>query len=299
MKQLVDLINHHLLQAHAAGRHKVLIIDEALSGGDEAFKRKAQARLNEINESGATILLVSHGGAHHKNLCDRSILLDKGQFITDGPPAAVMTQYKRLAAASEAEFEHVLERIKVKNLWETEADASQPAKGGEALAGPGGEEPGENEPGFDPELKSSSVSTSTPRGAEIVSAAFCTKADKVTVNKLAQGERFQFRAVAKASEPLTNVTFEICIKSEAGEELFRTWQVEPSRAGLKVKAGAEVQGGFTIRNRLLPGDYYVDVVVRSEQDGKPRTLQRVSDMILFRVVGDPPDNLDGLIDLSK
>lgn len=270
---------------------KLLIIDEALSGGDEGFKRKAQARLNEINESGATILLVSHGGAHHKRLCDRSLLIDKGRLITDGPPGVVMTQYKRMMTAAESDVERILDDIRDQDLW---AQDDQPA----GQSGDDAPEDGRN-PDYDPNLRSDSASNTTPRGAEIINAVFLKKAEKTQANLLAIGDRYQFQITARAQEALTNVTFEICIKSESGEELFRTWNDTPSKRAERVKKGAEVKGGFTIRNRLLPGDYYVDVVVRGERDGEAGTLQRCSDSVLFRVVGDGPDCVEGLTDLSR
>src|SRR6185436_15204764 len=58
----------------------VLIVDEALSVGDEAFQRKCFARIRTFQESGGTLLLVSHSAATIVELCDRAVLIDQGEI---------------------------------------------------------------------------------------------------------------------------------------------------------------------------------------------------------------------------
>ena len=278
---------------------KILVIDEALSGGDEEFKRRTQTRLDEINEAGSTILLVSHGGAHHKRLCDKSILIDKGQLLAEGPPPGVMNAYKRLASASPEEFDSVVAEICTTDLWAVEKAAAAKRDGGV----PPGQGKPKDQAGLDPDLKSRSVSASEPLGCKIVDAAFFSRtADKERLNKLTPGGRFQFQITAEAEEPLSNLTFEMCVKSESGEELFRAREPVPRKRAEMVKPGAQVKGGFAIRNRLLPGDYYADVAVRAQRgpsgEGEVSTLHRVADMVLFRVVGENDDHVEGVVDLS-
>ncbi len=74
----------------------ILIVDEALAVGDEAFQRKCFARIEQIKENGATILFVSHGSQTIVQLCDRAILMDRGEVILDGVPKTVVNQYLRL-----------------------------------------------------------------------------------------------------------------------------------------------------------------------------------------------------------
>jgi lipopolysaccharide transport system ATP-binding protein len=62
----------------------ILVVDEALAVGDEAFSRKCYARIEEIKEKGATILFVSHSAQTVIQLCDRALLLDRGEKILEG-----------------------------------------------------------------------------------------------------------------------------------------------------------------------------------------------------------------------
>lgn len=73
----------------------ILVVDEALAVGDEAFQRKCFARIEQIRERGGTILFVSHAAQTVVQLCDRAILLDRGEVLLDGKPKIVVNQYQR------------------------------------------------------------------------------------------------------------------------------------------------------------------------------------------------------------
>lgn len=63
---------------------EILIIDEALSVGDVFFKEKCFKRILEIKESGATILFVSQEPNELKKICDRGMVIDKGEIVFVG-----------------------------------------------------------------------------------------------------------------------------------------------------------------------------------------------------------------------
>ena len=62
----------------------ILILDEVLSVGDAKFKKKSEKRIKDMFEKGVTVLFVSHSLAQVQSLCNRAILLEKGQLIADG-----------------------------------------------------------------------------------------------------------------------------------------------------------------------------------------------------------------------
>lgn len=84
-----------------AVRPDVLIVDEVLSVGDSYFQHKSFARIREFSEQGTSILLVTHGLTDVRTLCDRVILLDKGDVLKDGPPDEVVDYYNALIAEKE------------------------------------------------------------------------------------------------------------------------------------------------------------------------------------------------------
>lgn len=76
-----------------AWKPEVLILDEVLSVGDTAFKKKCSLRINEFREKQATILLVSHSSELIRALCQRAILLNKGEIIMQGDANEVADYY--------------------------------------------------------------------------------------------------------------------------------------------------------------------------------------------------------------
>jgi ABC-type polysaccharide/polyol phosphate transport system ATPase subunit len=74
----------------------VLLIDEVLAVGDEAFQRKCEQRIAEHVARGTTLVLVSHDAALVDRTCERLIVLDGGQVVFDGPTAEGMPFYHRL-----------------------------------------------------------------------------------------------------------------------------------------------------------------------------------------------------------
>lgn len=62
----------------------ILILDEVLSVGDGAFRKKSEAKMKEILTSGATTILVSHSLTQVRQLCNKVLWLHKGEQITFG-----------------------------------------------------------------------------------------------------------------------------------------------------------------------------------------------------------------------
>ena len=74
----------------------VLLIDEVLAVGDEAFQRKCLRRIAEQIERGATLVLVSHDPGSIERVCNRVVVLDAGRVEFDGPVADGLLHYHRL-----------------------------------------------------------------------------------------------------------------------------------------------------------------------------------------------------------
>jgi len=71
----------------------VLIIDEVLSVGDQAFQRKCLGKASQLGAQGRTVLVVSHNLAAVANLCKRAILLRDGRLVADDIPERIIDQY--------------------------------------------------------------------------------------------------------------------------------------------------------------------------------------------------------------
>lgn len=74
----------------------ILIIDEVLAVGDSVFQRRCIDKMMAIANDGKTLFFVSHNLASVSSLCNRAILLDKGQLIADGLVGDTIEKYNNL-----------------------------------------------------------------------------------------------------------------------------------------------------------------------------------------------------------
>jgi lipopolysaccharide transport system ATP-binding protein len=72
---------------------EVLVVDEVLAVGDAAFQRKCLGKMGDVSRQGRTVLFVSHNMSAINRLCARTVLLDAGHLIQDGPTAMVTSAY--------------------------------------------------------------------------------------------------------------------------------------------------------------------------------------------------------------
>ncbi len=72
----------------------ILILDEVLSVGDAKFKKKSEARIQEMFRNGTTVLFVSHNIQQVKKLCDKAILLEHGRLAAYGDVNRIAAIYE-------------------------------------------------------------------------------------------------------------------------------------------------------------------------------------------------------------
>ncbi len=73
---------------------EILLVDEVLAVGDEPFQRKCMERIKQFQREGRTIVLVTHALDTVRQLCDRAILLDHGDVVTDGTAIAAVRAFR-------------------------------------------------------------------------------------------------------------------------------------------------------------------------------------------------------------
>ena len=73
----------------------VLLLDEVLAVGDEAFQRKCLGRVFEHRRGGGTVIFVSHDAEAVERVCDRAMLLEHGERVAEGPPGEVLATYRQ------------------------------------------------------------------------------------------------------------------------------------------------------------------------------------------------------------
>jgi len=93
---------------------EILLLDEVLAVGDMTFQRKCVDRILELSRSGMTIIFISHDLAAVERLCERAILLERGQVAGEGPVSALTAQYlTRVQPSTEEQPTHSAGDVKI------------------------------------------------------------------------------------------------------------------------------------------------------------------------------------------
>lgn len=308
----------------------ILVIDEALAVGDEAFSRKCYARIEEIKEKGATILFVSHSAQTVIQLCDRALLLDGGEKILEGRPKVVINQYQRLinaspesAAAIRADifsmFDNSLESATanqdsehavVDEIEKTEPEARskseplihavepEPLFPLEAAISVPAEDDGIADY-FDPNLKSQSTLYLEERGARIRDVRLATL-DGKPVNVLRMGRRYMIAYDVDFVRCLAaTVGFGFSIKLINGVAIggFQTFNSVATRNVLENSTTSQ-NASFIFICSMLPGTYSIDAGVLGLVNSERMVLHRIQDALMFRVAIEGEKPATGLVDLA-
>lgn len=80
---------------------EILVVDEVLAVGDQAFQAKCLGKIHDLRAKGRTMLCVSHAAGIVQRFCDRAIWLDHGEVMMSGPVAEVAEAYAGGARAAE------------------------------------------------------------------------------------------------------------------------------------------------------------------------------------------------------
>jgi lipopolysaccharide transport system ATP-binding protein len=219
----------------------VLLVDEVLAVGDEAFAHRCLRRIEEFLAAGKTLLLVSHSLDLVEGVCDRVLWLDNGRQRLTGEPRRVIDAYRQEVAEREGE-EHLA------------AKRQREEAGGEVPA----------------ELRWGS------REAEIVAVRLLAGSagkDGEERYHVTTGEDIAFEIRARAAAPLDDFVFGVAVATP------RELVVWGTNTDLEGYAAGRFEGEATVRLtapalRLAPGEYVVDVAIHSKEGAPYDYLRR-------------------------
>ncbi|MBD9599161.1 ABC transporter ATP-binding protein [Pseudomonas sp. PDM10] len=267
---------------------EVLIIDEALSVGDELFQRKCFARIEAIKKKGTTILFVSHSGAAVVGLCDRAILIDSGEALASGSPKKIIGKYQRLLYAPNDKRAGIRDEIRL-----LDEKLSPESTVGAVLEK---ETPSEVTAFFDPSLKPKSTLTYESVAALIETPTVRNAAGR-QVNCLKRGETYRYCYTVRFDQSATNVRFGMLIKTTQGFELGGSVSAHNLEDAIPfVEAGTEYEVAFSFSCALNPAIYFLNAGVVGIVGTEETYLHRVLDACMFRVLPDEKSLATGVVD---
>ncbi|MGI8588963.1 MAG: ABC transporter ATP-binding protein [Chloroflexia bacterium] len=192
----------------------ILITDEVLAVGDEAFQRKCLEQIAAFRRAGKTIIFVSHALEAVRGLCSRAIWLDHGEVRADGPASVVIDKY--LDFANERHRVRLLEEYAAR--YEAMPPPQTPAtisEGDSGLALDDDDDPGPaSEPG---EEQQPSGRWGTGR-AHITDVTFLD-AHGEPGNVFTTGDRMIIRIFYEAPERIEHPVFGLALYTEGGVHL--------------------------------------------------------------------------------
>ena len=94
----------------------ILILDEVLAVGDEAFQRKCMNYFAELKKDKKTVILVTHSMSSVQQYCTKALMIEKGEIVESGDPAEVAQKYRELFINEKERAKRDAEGVKNKNF---------------------------------------------------------------------------------------------------------------------------------------------------------------------------------------
>ena len=279
---------------------RILIVDEALAVGDEAFQRKCFARIEKIREEGAAVLFVSHSPQQVLELCDTAMLLDGGEMLLQDEPRRVVPEYQRLLYATPQAAAQLRLRLRGGGS-ESDVSATSAAMAGmdsgTASTSMGGGTDHALVAAFDPGLRSASTIEYATHGAQIVEPRITTTEGR-DVNVLVRGERYVVRYTVQFAQSARRVRFGMMIKTTSGVELGGGTCPDAGFLEREFAAETSVTIRFEFTCNLFAGMYFLNTGLMGEVQGTDTYLHRLVDAVAFRVANDASRKQSGYVDFN-
>ena len=265
----------------------ILVLDEALSAGDAAFKKKALQRMYDLRDSGTTVLFVSHSIGMVKRFCTEAVLLHKGHLIATGDPSEVVDRYRDLLDNSEdakkaREGQSEQER-QLDYSIEHEDEEDTPFRGDPRANGARGNPIGAVPP---------------PSGEAMLLGAELLDWNGDPVRTVASGAGVTARVHLQYLADEEESVLDLSLRDGDGLEVFATSTAEEGTTLGPRARGERTLVDFAFAVPLRPGRYAVDAAVHAWRAGADTCLSRAEAVATLEVL--PPEDgrrVRGVVDL--
>lgn len=259
---------------------EILIVDEALSVGDELFQRKCFSRIEEIKKRGATILFVSHSAGSIVDFCDSAMLIDEGKLILSGHPKFVISNYQKLLYAPDFQKEFFRENLRLSpHLDSLENGKNFIQKEHISLEA------------FDENFIPSSTMDYAMFDVAIRSVQILNKSSE-KVNNLIPRRRYTFCYEVVFNIDAKNVRFGLMVKNVMGNELSGASSAREQKFSIpEIIKGNVYKVEYDFDCLFNEGTYFVNAGVLGQLESEETYLARKIDAYVFRVAKDECDSI--------
>lgn len=239
----------------------ILIVDEALSVGDNIFQSKCYKKFEELKEKGKTIILVTHDIDSVRTFCDRAVWIDKGEIEKEGDVEKITSEY--------ISFTNNKQVIESESHIIKEEKELHKEKNFECISRWG-----------------------TSIGFIKYVGLFNDKNDEI--EKLEKKEKFNLLLEVEIEEAYLNTNFlgvAFSIKNKKGQDLI----VGDTFEKIFFSEKGRYQIIFRMENYLVPEDYYVSVSLETRETKIPNYIDYIEGAHYFSVTGEK--NFYGMLDV--
>lgn len=272
----------------------ILIVDEALAVGDEAFQRKCMRALEQFRDNGGTVLLVTHNTQTVVRHCARCLFLHSGQLLLDGPSKPVTDIYQRFLHGTPQQQQAILALLhehKTETPDELFRLMSLPPDGsGSPL--PLTTSPA---PRMDSSLPHPTELVYGTGQAEIFEYGMFDLQDN-PLNVVVAGQVYIWRYRVRFFEDAQNINFGMKLRTVDGVDVAGANNILEGQPYNSVEAGTVAEVSFKLKLNLAPGVYYLTSGVMGEvaNDGEGAYLHRRVDVCAIRVLAPDSRTIFGL-----
>jgi lipopolysaccharide transport system ATP-binding protein len=240
---------------------QILIVDEALSVGDEKFQRKCFDYIERLRSDGCSIILVTHSTTTVEKFCQRAALLHKGELHGLGPAKEIVDQYHALLYSDEKAY------LRYMNNQAAVGEAS--------------------EPGTSEKPASKSRTCRPTEGSELRAVI---KAWEVLDKSGAYNEAFRsgddvkIRFYVDVLGPVHEIQAGVLIRTVEGVTAFGTSTLYHDKNYLSPRSHTTLQFDFDLSLSLCQGTYFVTLAIAEAiSHGDMTYLDRKTDVIILKV----------------
>lgn len=245
---------------------QILIVDEALSVGDEKFQRKCYDYIDRLRANGSSILLVTHSTATIEKFCQRAILLHKGELHGLGPAKEIVDQYHALLYSDEKTYLRYLNtRSQPVHPAPLESDVGAQASSNTAQK--------EENPGL----------------RAIISHWEALDQAGDYCEAYRTGDKVKIRFHVDILESVQEIQAGILIRTIEGVSAFGTSTLYYDKNYLDAKSGMALQFDFNLNLMLCTGTYFVTLAIAEAISPQDMSyLDRKTDVIILNITETHP-----------
>lgn len=268
---------------------KILIVDEALSVGDEKFQRKCFEHIENLRSNGCSVLLVTHSTSTVEKFCQRGILLHQGVIHGVGPAKDIVDQYHALLYSDERAY------LRYLNLQQAKEKLSE----GGSASSIAGMADANSRPLIGIGLPETGGLRAVIQNWEVVDC------DGNLCEAFMTGDRALIRFHVSVLSQISEIQAGILLRTIEGVSAFGTSTMYHKKNYINAQIGNQLRFEFELDLALSPGSFFVTLAIaEAVSHGDMIYLDRKTDVIVLkidqvRVMGSGIAAIDSNITVTK